>query len=65
LPAPLVDGDEVVEVAAQAAVVQAGRAAVGSGGEVVHLAGAGWLLAAGDCAVLVGAVIARRSCGGS
>src|SRR5215831_13164368 len=53
LPAPVVDGDQVVEGAQRDQVVQGGGAAVGAGDQVVDLAGAGRLVAAGEGAVPV------------
>src|SRR6266702_4787037 len=53
-PAPLVDDDLMVEGAEQGAVGDAGRAAVGLMGQVMHFAGGGGLVAAaGEPAVLV------------
>src|ERR1700722_2363376 len=52
-PAPAVDPDEVVEDAEQDHVGQAGPAALGSGLDVVDLAGGGFLGAAGGGAVPV------------
>ena len=53
VPAPAVDGGEVVEGAEQDQVVQAGGAAVAAGSEVVGLAGGGALAAAGEPAAAV------------
>ena len=64
LPAPAMDGDLVVEDAEQAAVREASRPAAGKRDEVMHLTSCGWLVAAGEGAVLVasddGAAQVRR-----
>jgi hypothetical protein len=53
-PAPLVNGNMMVKEAVQGAAVDAGLAAVGQVGHVVHLAGGGGLVAAaGPAAMLV------------
>src|SRR5580693_7670472 len=53
VPAPAVDGGEVVEGAEQDQVGQAGRTALAAGLEVVGLAGGGALAAAGEPAAAV------------
>src|SRR6266487_2680755 len=53
-PAPLVDDDLMVEETEQRAVCDAGRAAVGLMGQMMHFArGGGLVAAAGEPAVLV------------
>src|SRR5712691_13355292 len=52
-PVPLVDDDQVVEGAEQDQLGQFGAAAFAAGGGVVHVAGVGWLVAAGGGAVPV------------
>jgi len=52
-PAPAVNHDQMVEGALQVQVLQAGRAALGAGDDVMDLAGFGGLVAARESAVLV------------
>src|ERR1700733_127566 len=53
LPAPAVDGDEVVEHTEQSQVDQAGLAALVAGPDVVRVTARGWLIAARPAAVPV------------
>src|SRR5215472_13775619 len=64
LPAPSVDGDEVVEGAEQAAVGDGGVAAVGPSAQVVDVTGDGGLVAAGEAAVVVAAGDSPAEVGG-
>src|SRR5215475_15279089 len=55
LPAPSVDGNEVVEGTEKAAVGEGGGAVVGASLQVVDVAGDGGLVAAGEATMLVAA----------